>query len=72
MALDPEIELYIDLFEMMLSNLKDSASKGVEMPLDQLIASFLPEEGDCHCMMLSVTLAMAVQRLVLTAADRVH
>ncbi len=72
MALGPEIEQYIDLFEQLLDNLRASAAKGVEMPLEQLIGSFLPDDHECHCTMLSVTLGLAVQKLVLTGSSNVH
>lgn len=72
MALGAGIAMYMDLFDQMLDNLKKSAAQGVEMPLDELIDSFMPEGHDCECAMLAVTLAIAIQRLVLTAADRVH
>jgi len=72
-ALGPGIEQHMDLFDQLLENLKGSACKGVEMPLDQLIDGFLPEDDDCHhCTMLAVTLGIAVQRLVLTARNIVH
>jgi hypothetical protein len=66
------IEQHMDLFDQMLDNLRKSACQGVEMPLDELIESFLPEMDDCHCTMLAVSLGIAIQRLVLTARDIVH
>jgi hypothetical protein len=42
------------------------------MPLEQLIGSFLPDDHECHCTMLSVTLGLAVQKLVLTGSSNVH
>lgn len=72
MGQNADIEQHMDLFDGMLSNLKESASQGMELPLDELVAMLMPDDGECHCGWLAPALGIAIQRLVLTASDSVH